>query len=61
MTANFIFLYWIRETIKIRSRDVVRFPLPPPCDSVGLSRLSWNGANSFPWKPTSYNSVHFGL
>lgn len=34
---------------------------PVPRCAVGTSRLSWNGANSFPWKPTSYNSVHFGL
>lgn len=34
---------------------------PLRCGAVGTSRLSWNGANSFPWKPTSYNSVHFGL
>lgn len=42
-------------------RKCVEPPPPPPCQAVGLSRLSWNGANSFPWKPTSYNSVHFGL
>lgn len=61
MTTNYTFQHWMWETIKIRSLGIVRLPLPPLCDSVGLSLLSWNGANSFPWKPTSYNSVHFGL